>query len=267
MVDLKEIESWEHHYLEQMTFMLLKDKDKMINALNSKDEIKIDLIEAFNKKSCDIDRGAERIYYWLFNNLGTPNSTPIGSDLLYETHNAFIHVDVKTSRLNKNSDKKRKLQLSKNQVGYNSNKRAFEVSLPIIHDLESKHCFTYLVNIVYEKNQDKLVILGIFIISLPNNSLNKVYKKEIVQFFKGNKKDVHFQFSRKPNFELLPNKPSRVNILFISHNYQGKEFVLLSNSTLEIKPKELPFISQDFDIQHLSNVLQTITYKLNYSHF
>jgi hypothetical protein len=42
----------------------------MINALNSKDEIKDDWIEVFNKKACDIDKGAERIYHWLFNNLG-----------------------------------------------------------------------------------------------------------------------------------------------------------------------------------------------------
>ena len=94
---LEEIEFWESYYLDQMTFMLLKDKDKMIKSLNSKDDIKEDWITIFNKKSCDIDKGAERIYFWLFNNLGIPNSTPIGSDLLYETSNAFIHIDVKTS--------------------------------------------------------------------------------------------------------------------------------------------------------------------------
>lgn len=92
-----EIELWEKHYLDYMTFMLLHDESKIINALNSKDEIKSDWIDAFKRKSCDIDRGAERIYYWLLNNLGIPNSTPIGSDLLYETNNAFIHIDVKTS--------------------------------------------------------------------------------------------------------------------------------------------------------------------------
>ena len=38
---LNNIEFWEKYYLDQMEFMLLKDKDKMINALNSKDEIKL----------------------------------------------------------------------------------------------------------------------------------------------------------------------------------------------------------------------------------
>jgi len=96
-MQMKDIEFWEKYYLNQMEFMLLKDKDKMMSALNSKDEIKSDWTRAFQKKSCDIDRGAERIYYWLLNQLGIPNSTPIGSDLLFETSNAFIHIDVKTS--------------------------------------------------------------------------------------------------------------------------------------------------------------------------
>lgn len=52
-----EIELWEKHYLDYMTFMLLHDESKMINALNSKDEIKSDWIDAFKRKSCDIDRG------------------------------------------------------------------------------------------------------------------------------------------------------------------------------------------------------------------
>ena len=113
MNKLKEIEFWEKYYLEQMEFMLLKDKNKMINALNSKDEIKDDRIEVFRKKTCDIDRGAERIYYWLFNNLVIPNSTPIGSDLLFETSNAFIHNDVKTSSYYYFNKKKKRREINR----------------------------------------------------------------------------------------------------------------------------------------------------------
>ena len=67
---IREIEHWEKYFLDDMSFRLLKDKNKMIDALNSKDEIKSDWIEVFRKKSCDIDRGAERICFWLLNQLG-----------------------------------------------------------------------------------------------------------------------------------------------------------------------------------------------------
>ena len=60
----EKIEFWEKYYLDQIEFMLLKDKNKMINALNSKDEIKEDWISVYQKKVSDIDRGAERVYYW-----------------------------------------------------------------------------------------------------------------------------------------------------------------------------------------------------------
>jgi len=103
---LVDIENWEKYYLDQMAFMLLQDKNKMINALNSKDEIKDDWIKVLKKKVCDIDKGAERIYFWLFNQLGIPNSTPIGTDLLYETCNAFLHIDVKTSSFYTEKSKK-----------------------------------------------------------------------------------------------------------------------------------------------------------------
>ncbi|MCX8026236.1 MAG: hypothetical protein N3A62_00070, partial [Thermodesulfovibrionales bacterium] len=161
--DLKKIEFWEHYYLKQMAFMLLHDKNKMINALNSKDEIKEDWIHVFNKKACDIDRGAERIYFWLLNQLGIPNSTPIGSDLLYETSNAFIHIDVKTSsyyyytkeknkKINK-SDFYGVVSIGENQTSYRYKEHS--ANLPFAYSSKNnKLCLTYIIQLVYDKQED-----------------------------------------------------------------------------------------------------------------
>ncbi len=242
---LTELEFWEKYYLDQMSFMLLKDKDKMINALNSKDEIKADWIDAFIKKSCDIDRGAERIYHWLFNNLGIPNSTPIGSDLLYETCNAFIHIDVKTSSFyyfDKKDKKKKKnssdflgvVSIGENQTSYifEENKQGNRIkhssNLPAIYKSKNKICLTYIIQIVYDKLEDgNLKILSIILISVPNGKLKKVYGNEICGGSKNKNEAFRYYYKRNPFFQLLKEKPFRFNILFINKEFHKKEEQLI----------------------------------------
>lgn len=97
----------------------------MIDGLNSKDKIKEDWFEHFKRidkkrQNSDFARGAERIYFWLFNQFGIPNSSPIGADLFFETYNAFIHIDIKTEKLNNPSDYKGKVPVGENQTSYYS---------------------------------------------------------------------------------------------------------------------------------------------------
>jgi hypothetical protein len=193
MITESEIEFWEKYYLDQMEFMLLKDKNKMINALNSKDDIKEDWIEIYKKKSCDIDRGAERIYFWLLNQIGFPNSTPIGSDLIYETTNAFIHIDIKTSSyytinikgkksLN-SSDFKGLVSVGKNQTAYHytdKNKIKHEANLPILYKSKCKICLTYIIHLIYDKEKDgNLKILSLLLICIPKGALHTIYGNKI----------------------------------------------------------------------------------------
>jgi len=245
-MELKEIEFWEHYYLEQMTFMLLKDKDKMINALNSKDEIKSDWIDAFNKKSCDIDRGAERIYYWLFNNLGIPNSTPIGSDLLFETTNAYIHIDVKTSSfyfVDGKAKRKRKnssdffgvVSVGENQTSYqfiDENNFIHSSNLPPVYKTNNKLCLTYIIQLVYDKLDDgNLHIVGIFLIAIPNGSLKEVYGNDICGGSKNKNEAFRYYYKRSPKFELLENNPFRLKILYLDSEFQDKEEEIIGFKT------------------------------------
>lgn len=137
----KQVELFELDYLERINFMLSQDINKMIQGLNSKDKIKEDWVEKFrrtDKKSqnSDFARGAERIYFWLFNQFGKPNSSPIGADMFFEEHNAFIHIDIKTAKLSNRSDYKGLVPISENQTSYSSPQRKFKSNLPHFYKYE-----------------------------------------------------------------------------------------------------------------------------------
>ncbi len=136
--DLVNIEFWELHYLNEIEYILTQDLNKMIDGLNSKDKIKDDWIDNFyridkKRQNSDFARGAERIYFWLFNQFGIPNSSPIGADLFFETYNAFIHIDIKTAKLSNPSDYKGKVPVGDNQTSYNSSMKNYTVNLPTIY--------------------------------------------------------------------------------------------------------------------------------------
>ncbi len=221
------IEFWEKYYLDQMEFMILKDQDKMINALNSKDEIKADWIETFKKKKCDIDRGAERVYFWLLNQIGFPNSTPIGSDLLYETSNAFIHVDVKTSsyytiskgkKMLNSGDYKGLVSIGKNQTSYHyKDDKGFvhEANLPVIYKTKNKLCLTYIIHLIYDKEADgNLKILALLLICIPNGYHHKIYGNKICGGSKNKNEAFKYRYKENPYFELLEDKPYRLKVLY-----------------------------------------------------
>ncbi|MFH0948545.1 MAG: hypothetical protein V1833_06080 [Elusimicrobiota bacterium] len=152
---LKKIETLEHDYFEKINFDLSQDLQKMIDGLNSKDKIKDDWKGFFNridkkKQNSDFSRGAERIYYWLFSQFGKPNSSPIGADMFFETHNAFVHIDIKTAKFDNPSDFKGKVPLGANQTSYSG--KNYGVHLPTFYNKNKpseKICLTYIINIVY----------------------------------------------------------------------------------------------------------------------
>jgi len=239
-MEQKDIEFWEKYYLDQIVFMLLKDKNKMINALNSKDEIKSDWIHVYQKKVSDIDRGAERVYYWLLNQLGFPNSTPVGSDLMYETSNAFIHLDVKTTsyytidrktkekKLNA-GDYKGLVSIGKNQTSYPyTDKKGIKhvANLPTIYKSKNKLCLTYIIHLIYDKEEDgNLKILALLLISIPNGELHNVYGNKICGGSKNKGEAFRYRYKENPYFQLLENKPFRFSILYIEENIELENII------------------------------------------
>ncbi|HOK27085.1 MAG TPA: hypothetical protein PLX87_11220 [Bacteroidales bacterium] len=222
LYELETIEFWENHYLNQIEFTLTQDIEKMLDGLKSKDKIKDDWIEAFRSsaeknKNSDFARGAERIYYWLFNQFGIPNSSPIGADMFFETYNAFVHIDIKTAKLDNESDYKGKIPIGANQTSYKTKDHTFKVNLPTYYSYKRKMCLTYFINIIYDlASDDNIEIKAILLISVPNGKLYKIYRDDIIGSGKSGYKGKGFRYlySRRPRFELLKNNPSRVRIIY-----------------------------------------------------
>lgn len=234
MSNLTEIEQKEFIYFNQIIFDLSHDLNKMISALNSKNKIKKDWIDIFKRvdkqrQNSDFARGAERVYFWLLNKFGVPNSSPIGADLMFEVWDAFVHIDIKTAKLNNKSDYKGKVPIRENQTSYKSKK--FKSNLPTYYTLEKerkqKVCLTYILNIIYEDSNDDFKIIAVILISVPNGLLKKVYKDKIIGAGKSKGKSFRYEYKENPYFQLIKNKPMRIKFLYIDPKFKESDFTNL----------------------------------------
>jgi len=101
--DLK-LEELEKRYLDYIVTSLRQDLSGLIKGLNSRIKILNDWKKGFLRtaregyKASDLDAGAERIFHHLFTPMFKfPNSCPIGSDLMYQTEDAIVHIEIKTN--------------------------------------------------------------------------------------------------------------------------------------------------------------------------
>lgn len=229
------IEHWEHYYLEQMYFMLLRDENKMISIINSKDEIKADWIKVYRKKSCDIDRGAERVFQWLLHFLGIPNSTPIGSDIMYETSNAFIHLDVKTTSYMTKTDGVPTINtgdfhglvpLIANQTSYKSiSKKGIhrDANLPKFYSSKRKLCLTYIIHLIHDKEPDgNIKILALVLISVPNGALKPLYGEKICGVGKTPGNAFRYLYYQEPTYSTLENNLYRFKNLYLHPDFSSE---------------------------------------------
>ncbi len=228
--ELVQIEELEKDYLDNIEFILTQDIQKLMNGLRSKDKISDDWLQIFKKsakQTSDFARGAERIYFWIFNQFGIPNSSPIGSDLFFETHKAFVHIDIKTAKLGNFVDYKGQLPLGANQTSYHYKGINFTVNLPHRYKFQNKACLTYFINIIYEEVKEKLDIVGMYLVCAPNGKLSKIYKDKIINKSKNKGKAFRYKFAANPNFELLEGKPKRIKLLYVREDFEKKKKQLL----------------------------------------
>lgn len=233
-MELKDIEFWEKEYLEQIYYLILLDKEKMLNGLATKDEIKYDwrdYIDTDNKRAKDeISRGAERIFYWIFNQFGKPNSSPIGADMFFETYNAYIHIDVKTVLTTNKGDFKHQIAIQRNQTSYKGNviikkgenkgeKRYYNGNLPTYYSKENgdkKICLTYFINLLYDP--DSLEVQIVLIACMPNGELNSIYDSDILKAGKNIEKTRFTYKGKGKKFKLLDGEPSRIKVVYFNEN-------------------------------------------------
>lgn len=245
------LEELEKRYLDYIVTSLRQDIKGLVDGLNSRIKILNDWRNSFlatcrkdpktgrPTQASDLEAGAERIFHHLFTPMFKfPNSCPIGSDLMYRTDDAIVHIEIKTNLVT-NPDYIGKVQLGRNQISYYSPK--FTPNLPIIYKSVDLPTLTYVIQIVHEHMNPKINALNV--LCVPNGQLYKHYGPKILQAGKGGWKkatDIRYKYAVEPRFLLLSRKYKkdifRIEILLLERNFTIKK---LTGKSLPITPYKI----------------------------
>lgn len=243
MLDDFELEKKERQYFELILLHLKQDLATLIDGLNSRIRILNNWYDNFIKtarkgyKASDLDTGAERIFHHFFAPiLRFPNSSPIGSDLMFELPDAFMHIEIKTALIDNPSDYKGKINIGINQTSYGVNKE-FLPNLPKYYQTSSKiekPCLTYIIQIVHEHAKPNVKALKL--VCIPNGQLYQLYGKSIFQSGKGGyakAKDFRYNYAVEPYFKLLSKryeeKIFRIELVYLDKGVKKEDITNLSD--------------------------------------
>jgi hypothetical protein len=219
------VEFWENEYLKQIYDNLKINFQKMLDGLFTKEEIRSDWEDYWGKETSMLARGSERIYFWLFNQLGKPNSAPVGGDLFFETYNAYIHIDIKTVTTANIGDFVGNIFVGDNQNSWdgeiivnNKPTRKYRGHLPTVYtktDGTKKVCLTYFIIILADNDG---VLQNIILTCIPNGILKNVYKDINVISAGKNPGKIRYNYIKLDKFKLLINQ-SRIKIVYWNFHY------------------------------------------------
>ncbi len=226
-MDEKILEELESKYLKKYYHFLKFSEEDILRGLNTKNKIKAYWADKWNVKDKNISEvniGAERIIYSFINSklIGEPNSCPVGSDLMFETHDAFIHIDLKTVQSNNINDFRESIFVGNNQISYNGTyiingiKRDFShAKLPHFYDVNGvqKPCLTYFISILHD--EITFETLCIYIASFPNGYLKNIYHGDVFKAGK-NQDKVRFDIKKCRDFKIANGR--RVLIIYLNKN-------------------------------------------------
>lgn len=237
-----ELEELERKFFEFILLHLKQDIKSLITGLNSRIKIVNDWYDKFTNtarpgyKSSDLDKGAERIFHNFFAPiLKFPNSSPIGSDLMFEHPDAFIHIEVKTALIDNPSDYKGKINIASNQTSYAISKK-FIPNLPTYYKLEEnkiKPCLTYAIQVIHEHAKPN--IKALLLICIPNGQLYNLYQDRIFRSGKSGtvkQKDFRYNYWKEPYFRLLSTnikKIFRVELIYLDKTLKPEEITKLKD--------------------------------------
>lgn len=229
---LQTLEELEQKYLMKYYHFLKFTEDEILKGLDTKNAIKDDWFHKWNtndkeKKISDFNTGAERVIYALINSkgIGTPNSCPVGSDLMFEVDDAFIHIDLKTVQSSNIGDFVRSIFVGNNQISYNSTytvnnqKREFTgANLPHYYNKDNtkKYCLTYFLSILHDS--ETFETLCIYITCFPNGLLQPVYKGDVFNAGK-NPDKVRYNIKDARDFKVANGR----RLLVVYFNKNAKE--------------------------------------------
>lgn len=235
------LEERENEHFGIIRFHLKQDFPRIMEGLNSRLRILKDWHQKFlntarkGYKASDLETGAERIFHNLFApSLKFPNSSPIGSDLMFEVPDAFLHIEIKTALIDNPSDYKGKINIAINQTSYSVNK-VFSPNLPYYYhpDKDEKPCLTYAIQIIHEHAKPNIKALKL--LCIPNGQLFPHYERSIFRSGKGGKekaRDFRYNYAAEPFFKLLKQKHQqnifRVELIYLAKDLKPEEITNLS---------------------------------------
>lgn len=245
LLTMEEIEELEYKFLNKYWHFLKFSEDDIIKGFETKNDIINDWIGKYGNGTDGISSfsvGSERIIYALLNGkiAGQPNSCPVSSDLFFEIEEAYIHIDLKSvttnggcpihpitgEKLGDNiGDFKSDIFIGENQNSYkgiqivnrgkpNEERRDYSPNLPPVYSKtngDKKICLTYFITIL--SNSVTFDTEMISIMCVPNGKLEPHYKERPLKAGK-NPGKTRFNFKEVNKFELLPNQPSRIKIVY-----------------------------------------------------
>ncbi|MGB9663647.1 MAG: hypothetical protein ACPL25_01840 [Ignavibacteria bacterium] len=248
MLDDFHLEKLEFDYFKIIKFHLLQDLNHILKGLNSRIATLNDWYDQFIKtarsgyQASDLETGAERIFHHFFAPIFKfPNSSPIGSDLMYQIPDAIIHIDVKTALITNPSDYKGKINVSSNQSSYRVDNK-FSSNLPFYYHINGNEipCLTYVIQIVHEHAKPN--IKALILAAIPNGQLFGFYNKSIFRSGKSgvNKsKDFIFKYSDEPRFKIISEDSGRnifrVELIYLSNDLQVEE--ITANKNIPVNQK------------------------------
>lgn len=242
MIADADLEKLEKDYLDFIVKSLNQDIPRLLDGLNSRIKILNDWKNQFLRtarkgyQASDLKDGAQRIFHHFFAPFFKfPNSCPIGSDLMYETPEAVIHIEVKTCLTTNPADYKGKVPLERNQLSYRHSN--FIPNLPPIYQSINKPTLTYAIQIIHEHMKPEIKALNV--ICIPNGQLAKHYPN-VLQAGKGGwsrATNIRYRYAAEPRFVLLSRRFNtdiyRIEILLLEKNFTIKKLV---GKNLPIRP-------------------------------
>ena len=252
-----EIEELEFQHFMRIRHYLLDNIKDIVDGLHSRLKIKNNWYKQFiaskkNKGESDLEMGAERIFHYIFSQgMKHPNSSPIGADLMYETYDSFIHIDIKTTSDSNMSDYKGKIAIRPNQTSYPSKnyqhmfkyKHKFTPNLPTFYSRTfkkngngyKKPTLTYFINVLHKSASKELY--SIILVCMPNGELYKEYGDKILHAGK-TKNTVRYAFKGEPRFILLSKQRGsdifRVEFVIKNKKYSQEDLIGIRQNTYKI---------------------------------
>jgi len=247
---LRCIEELEYRYLNKLDEMIKNNISNIVSAFKRRFLIYkdwINYLETERKRLTDLGIGAERVFWKIISNSfydWCPVALFIGSNLFFETAEAFINIDVKTVYVDNLRDYMGLVEVGDAQTSYPMTKTygALEPFKPKIKPYYNvngvrKYSLAYFIQIVYEKPEIIMSMnldqgpIAILLISMPNGMLYDIYGDEIVRYPKSyitregrriRPANYRYYYSEEPCYKLLQSKPCNYRIrLYFNEKYNG----------------------------------------------